>query len=43
MEGNSIVCLEEQPAGERWDPLGASNDDEIFDFDKLNFCDEDHQ
>mgnify|MGYP005985259711 CR=1 FL=1 len=29
MEGpKTEMCPEEQPTGERWDPLGAPNDDE---------------
>lgn len=43
MEGTSDNSPDEHPAGERWDPLGAPNDDEDFDFDKLSFCDEHHE
>lgn len=39
MEGSSDNSLDEHPTGERWDPLGAPNDDEDF-FRKLN-CSED--
>ncbi|KAL1493263.1 hypothetical protein ABEB36_011348 [Hypothenemus hampei] len=42
MEDTPDNPQEEQPTGERWDPLGAPNDDEEFDFDKLSICDEHH-
>ncbi|XP_066248652.1 RUN domain-containing protein 1 isoform X1 [Euwallacea similis] len=32
--------LDGRPTGERWDPLGAPNDDEDFDFDKQNYFDD---
>lgn len=45
METTPDHSLEEHPTGERWDPLGAPNDeDDDFDFDKMSFaCDEQHQ
>lgn len=43
MERTPDHSPEEHPTGERWDPLGAPNDEENFDFDTLSFCDEHHQ
>lgn len=38
------ISPEEQPTGERWDPLGAPNDEESdLDLDKLSFDCDHHQ
>lgn len=44
MDTTTLDISPEEPTGERWDPLGAPNDEEtVLDLDKLSFDCDHHQ